>query len=64
MSIVVVMDLQLKNIFDFTPFFNKFENEKVLSKLTYNHFHNILGLFDVLLNFGFTTSETMCDYYL
>ena len=30
----------------------------------YNHFHNILGLFDVLPNFPFTTSETMRDYYL
>ena len=64
MSIVVVIDLPLKNILDSTPFFNKFEIEKVLSKLSYNHFHNILRLFDVLLNFGFTTSETMCDYYL
>ena len=30
----------------------------------YNHFHNILRLFDVLPNFPFTTSETMWDYYL
>ena len=27
-------------------------------------FHNILRLFDVLPNFPFPTSETMCDYYL
>ena len=26
---------------------------------TYNQFHNILRLFDVLPNFPFTTSETM-----
>ena len=25
---------------------------------------NIVRLFDVLTNFPFTTSETMCDYYL
>ena len=31
---------------------------------THNHFHNILRLFYVLPNFPFTTSETMCDYYL
>ena len=31
---------------------------------TYNHFHNILRLFDVTPNFPFTTSETMDDYYL
>ena len=31
---------------------------------TYNHFYNILRLFDVLPNFLFTTSETMRDYYL
>ena len=30
---------------------------------SYNHFHNILRLFDVL-NFPFTTSETMRDYFL
>ena len=30
----------------------------------YNQFHNILRLLDVLLNFPFTTSETMDDYYL
>ena len=30
--------------------------------LGYNQFHNILRLFDVLPNFSFTTSETMCDY--
>ena len=31
---------------------------------TYNHFHNILRLFNVLRNFPFTTSETMRNYYL
>ena len=31
---------------------------------TYNQFHNILRLFDVLPNFPLTTSETMGDYYL
>ena len=31
---------------------------------SYNYFHNILRLFDVLPNFPFTTSETMGDYYL
>ena len=30
----------------------------------YNHFHNILILFDALPNFPFTTSEPMGDYYL
>ena len=30
----------------------------------YNHSQNILRLFDVLINFPFTTSETMRDYYL
>ena len=30
----------------------------------YNQFHNILTFFDVLLNFPFTTSGTMGDYYL
>ena len=31
---------------------------------SYNQFHNILRLLDVLPNFPFTTSETMGDYYL
>ena len=42
------------------------QNDKVKKQnLTfyYNHFHNILRLFDVLTNFSFTTSETMRDYY-
>ena len=30
---------------------------------SYNHFHNILRLFDVLINFPFTASETMRNYY-
>ena len=29
---------------------------------SYNQFHKILRLFDVLPNFPFTTSETMSDY--
>ena len=32
--------------------------------LSYNHFHNILRISDVLPNFTFTSSEAMCDYYL
>ena len=28
----------------------------------YNHFHNILRLFDILPNFPYTTSETKCNY--
>ena len=35
-----------------------------LSVSFYNHFHNILRLFDVLPNFPFTKIETMRDYYL
>ena len=30
----------------------------------YNQFYNILKLLGVLLNFPFTTTETMGDYYL
>ena len=36
----------------------------ICSLFIYNQFHNILRLFDVLPNFSFTTSETMCGYYL
>ena len=32
--------------------------------LIYSHFHNILRLPDVSLNFPFTAIETMCDYYI
>ena len=38
--------------------------KKRLLSVTCNHFHHILKLFDVLPNFPFNTSETMCDYYL
>ena len=31
---------------------------------TWNHFHNILRLLDLVTNFSFNTSETMCDSYL
>ena len=31
---------------------------------TFNQFHNILRLFEVLPNFPFTTSETMGNCYL
>ena len=31
---------------------------------TYNHFHNIWRLLDVLPRFPFTTSQTMGDYNL
>ena len=34
----------------------------VFAEAYYNHFHNILRLFDVLPNFPFTTSETKRDY--
>ena len=33
--------------------------KQTLKKPNYNHFHNILRLFDVLPNFPFTTGETM-----
>ena len=32
------------------------------SVTTYNHGNNIMGLFDVLPNFSFTTSEAEGDY--
>ena len=36
----------------------------LLPALSYNQFHYIVKLADVLPNFSFTTSETMCNYYL
>ena len=44
-----------KNIYDRVHFSNV---------ASYNQFHNILRLLDVLPNFLFTTSETMGHYYL
>ena len=35
----------------------------IKNRQNYNHFHNILRLFDVLPSFLFTASETMGDYY-
>ena len=52
---------KLRNIID--VFSENFKKETdALS--TYNQFHNILRLLDVLPNFLFTTSETMGHYYL
>ena len=42
----------------------KTDLEKQTLSSSYNHFHNILRLFDVLPNLSFTASETMRDYYL
>ena len=39
-------------------------NFKIHGVTTYNQFHNILRLFNVLTNVPLTTSETMGDYYL
>ena len=46
--------------------FNKFIGSKcrTMSLFSYNEFHNILRVFDVLPNFPFTSSETMGDYHL
>ena len=41
-----------------------FDSKYKYKKSVYNHFYNILRLFDVLPSFCFTTSETMGDYYL
>ena len=39
-----------------------FTNQRAVpEKVSYNHFHNILRLFDLLPNFPFTTGETMGD---
>ena len=44
---------------------DKYAKSKLLKKekVVYNQLHNILTLLDVLTNFSFATSETMCDYY-
>ena len=41
---------------------NVMVDEICLSAPTYNHGNNIVVLFDALLNFPFTTSETKRDY--
>ena len=45
-------------------FLNTLVNEEKFGNVTYNQFHNILRLFNVLPNFPVTASETMGDYYL
>ena len=44
--------------------FTKNGNKSCKFSGNYNHFHNILRLFDVLPNFPVTKSEKMGDYYL
>ena len=47
------------------PFWkNLVKKIKIVNFGTYNHFHNILRLFDALQNVPFATSETMGNYYL
>ena len=43
---------------------NREEKKEIIlhTTISYNHFQNILRLFDVLPNFTFTTSETMLAY--
>ena len=40
------------------------QRQKAKKHFAGNHFHIILRLFENLQNFPFTTSETMCNYYL
>ena len=49
---------QLRTRFQKTIKWNKYRSEMT----NHNQFHNILRLFDVLPNFPFTTSETMCVF--
>ena len=42
----------------------KKKKKKKTVSITYNQFHNILRLLNVLPNFLFTTSETMSHCYL
>ena len=55
------VNIHLKNEFNKR---NGFMFYGQLEQKSYNHFQNILRLFDVLSNFPFTTSEMMDDYYL
>ena len=48
------VDLLVLRLQNYTSYFYK--------KEIYNHFHNILRLFDVLPNFPFTTNETEPNY--
>ena len=53
------LEVLLDEKLTWTNHINLIENK--ISK-SYNQFHHILGLFNVLPNFPFTTRETMCDY--
>ena len=54
-----LVTVQYKLLLKFCTDYSKINKQEI-----YNHFHNILRLFDVLPNFPFTTSEAMGDYYL
>ena len=57
-------NLPKKSIWSKTEKVNTITIEFCIFELVCNHFHNILRLFHVLLNFPFTTSEAMRNYYL
>ena len=42
----------------------KYLSRKIRELTTFNQFHNILRLFNVLPNFPFTAGEVMGGYYL
>ena len=53
----------LQRIFKERPTFSRYTVTYDV-KYVLQSFHNVLRLFDVLPNFSFPASETMCDYHL
>ena len=64
LNIVAWSSKILKDIGGLPPWLSANLGKYMKNSPSYNQFHNILRLFDVLPNFPFTTSETMGDYYL
>ena len=58
---IIVTNLLRFEIYLSTPFITNSILRKTI--LNFNHFHNILRLFDVLAIFPFTTSDKKCGYY-
>ena len=54
--IIIIISIIMSYVFQLIMYFR--------FRTSYNHFHNILRLFDFLPNFPVTKSETMGDYFL
>ena len=55
--------MEFAQLVEYNKRYFSLEMTQKMKQEAYNDFHNVLRLFDVLLNFAFTIREMMRDYY-